>query len=212
VDFRRPITLIIDEQAFESSYWVMIYTAKKIADTLERPATTIRTWADKYKDFIPLGDKKAGRRRYNDEGLDVFKKIGELHDKGLIGDEVKEYLAKEFPVHMDADTPEETNSGTALVLRKEYQETLHYFTAMLQKQDEMISVQREELAFLKETLGLKKNEAKVDKMDTIKKTPAKKKKLTKVNKSKIVKKGNKKLIKDKSGRFRKKGWFEKLFS
>jgi len=205
----------------------MIYTAKKIADILRRPATTIRTWADKYKDFIPLGDKRAGRRRYNDEGLEVFKKIEELHTKGLMGDEVVEALREKFPVNMDGDISGEETKETGLVLRQQYIETTQYFQAMLTKQDEMIKVQREELSILKEALGLykvkskpefsdtikrNKSKAKVDKLDTIKKTPKKKKKLAKVNKVKIVKKGNKKLVKDKSGRFRKKGWLEKLFS
>lgn len=191
----------------------MIYTAKKVADILGRPATTIRTWADKYKDFIPLGDKKAGRRRYNDVGLDVFKRIAELHDRDLMGEEVKEFLQKDFPATiMGEETVAPDTGSTDIVLRREYQETMRYFQAMLQKQDELISVQREELSVLKEALGLHKIKPKIDKMDTIKKAPViRKRKLTKVNKEIIVGKGKKKMLKYNSGRFRKKSWFEKLF-
>ena len=192
----------------------MTYTAKKIADILGRPATTIRTWADKYKDFIPLGDKKSGRRRYNDEGLAVFKKIAQLHNNDVIGEDVKEELSKAFPIQADGDVSiGDEVSENALVVRREYQETINYFSALLKKNDELIALQREELGLLKEALGLRKEKGvnpfaepyrsrhiaihrklakrKLDKVDT-------KKRVFRVNKKGSVKK--------------KKGWLEKLFS
>lgn len=207
----------------------MIYTAKKIADILGKPPTTVRTWGEKYKDYIPLGDKVSGRRQYNDEGLTVFRKIEELQNKGLIKSEVIEELKKDFPLHLDGDEQGVQTSG--LVQYQQYNDLLNYFRTKFEKDDELIKLQREEIVVLKEQTALLKRALESDKLDTLKKegitrsikktdktdtlkkgvSTRRKKGISRSNKKVSIRSPKKKVVKQKPfGKTKNKGWLDMI--
>ena len=195
----------------------MSLTAKAIADLLGIPPTTIRTWADRYSNFIPSKENKNGRRQYNDEAIVVFKRIGQLHKENLIGEQVKEALEKEFPATIDGDLLEqEGRQETGLIPYQQFNDMLQFFKGKFQQDSELIEIQRQELkeikeqtALLKQALGLGQNRQN--------RQSKKRKKVLESNGKKprgkmLENVGNKpsKRLRDSSGRFKKKGWFERL--
>lgn len=197
----------------------MSLTAKAIADLLGIPPTTIRTWADRYDKFIPSKENKTGRRQYTDEAIVVFKRIGQLHKENLIGEQVKEALEKEFPATIDGDVLErEGQQETGLIPYRQFDDMLQFFRGKFQQDSELIEIQRQELkeikeqtALLKQALGLGQiRQIRHLKKRQVQQNQHLKKKLANVSNSR--KKMSKKRIRDSSGRFKKKGWLERLLS
>jgi DNA-binding transcriptional MerR regulator len=199
----------------------MTYTAKAIADKLGIPPTTIRTWADRYKDFIPSKEKKHGRRQYNDEAVAVFKRIEQLHKDKLIGEQVREILDKEFkPVLEGEETPEGQGEQPerGLIPYQQFNDMLQFFRKKWQQDSELIGLQRQELKevkeqtrVLKEALGivgaehLTKHRVTRPEKTGKKQVKSKKRQLAKVSKT-----AKKKRQRDNRGRFKKKSWLDGL--
>jgi DNA-binding transcriptional MerR regulator len=204
-------------------------TGQQISDELERPATTIRTWALIYKDFLPHKIEN-GRRYYSPDSIPIFKKIQELYARGYMQPQIKEQLSRDFPVNQEADM----EGSNELIVRKDYQDMINYFQAKLQRDDELIDLQRQELAELKEqtkilreALGINLTTKKVsgdkvtlDNFDTIKKTPATRRKATSKQKTtKRSKKGTTQITQPKKRQTaqtkkrtsgKNKSWWQKL--
>jgi len=193
----------------------MSLTAKAIADLLGIPPTTIRTWADRYSNFIPSKENKNGRRQYNDEAIVVFKRIGQLHKENLIGEQVKEALEKEFPATIDGDLLEEGRQETGLIPYQQFNDMLQFFKGKFQQDSELIEIQRQELkeikeqtALLKQALGLGQNRQNRQSKKGKKIVENRGKKSPKITER--SRKKPKKRLRDSSGRFKKKSWFERL--
>jgi len=128
-------------------------TGKQIADELGRPATTVRTWGQIYKDFIPHKVEN-NRTFYLPESLDVFKKIQQFYNQQLLQPQIKEALSKAFSKYQEAEV--DGVGGNEIVVRQEYQEMIGYFQQKLQRDDELITLQRQELEEMKEQTKLLK--------------------------------------------------------
>jgi len=204
----------------------MSYTAKEIADKLEIPPTTIRTWADRYEDFIPSKETRHGRRRYNDEAVEVFRRIEQLHGQKLIGEQVKETLEKEFRPVLDGLEATEGQGGqveTGLVPYRQLNDMLQFFRKKWQQDADLIELQRQEIKeikeqtkVLKEALGIggtgvSGDAKKPNIIGDNRPTRAKKLIDNRRRASKRVKKESKgKGRRDERGRFRKRNWWERL--
>jgi DNA-binding transcriptional MerR regulator len=67
-------------------------TIAEIAKRLDQPESTIRSWRDKYDDFIPsAGDGR--KRRYKDGALQVFQSIAVMAAEGLTARDIAERLS-----------------------------------------------------------------------------------------------------------------------
>lgn len=151
-------------------------TAKNVADRLKLSPSTAREWASRYRNFIPR--KKRGRFfEYPESAIPVFEKIKTLHGRGLFTDQVKDDLQSTFGEFEEGKIEEPKDGETSIVVRQEFQETIAFFTKIISKYDELISVQREELTLLKKIV-LKK--------EVVKKATKRKKKPVTVKKSRGV--------------------------
>lgn len=75
-------------------------TLAEIAAKLKVPESTIRSWRDKYIDFIPY--VASGRkRRYPENALKVFKRIRELSAEGVNAINIAERLSIDFSRHIE---------------------------------------------------------------------------------------------------------------
>jgi DNA-binding transcriptional MerR regulator len=172
-------------------------TGKQIADELGRPATTVRTWGQIYKDFIPHKVEN-NRTFYLPESLDVFKKIQQFYNQQLLQPQIKEALSKSFSKFQEAEI--DGVGGNEIVVRQEYQEMIGYFQQKLQRDDELITLQRQELEemkeqtkLLKEALNLGRNQNQTSRINKHKKNIPLRKKNKKINinkKTKTIKKKN----------------------
>jgi len=129
---------------------LVMLTAQQVSEIIDRPPSTTRFWATTYREYLPR--KKNGRFYvYPEEAVSVFKKITELTGRGLYKEQIKDELQKSFGTYEDGETVEDKEPPTdnAIVVQKQYLEMTAFFTAMMSKYDELIAVQREELAILK---------------------------------------------------------------
>jgi DNA-binding transcriptional MerR regulator len=84
-------------------------TLAEIAGKLKVPESTIRSWRNKYVDFIPyVGSGR--KRRYPESALKVFKRICELSAEGVTAINIAERLSTDFSRHTDNSS---TNSSKA---------------------------------------------------------------------------------------------------
>ena len=204
----------------------MLLTGKDIADKLNKPPTTIREWGSRYRDYLPR--KQKGRNfLYSETSLEVFRRIAELHSRGLTTEQVKTSLASDFGTYQEGDKVDDdktTTEGNSLVLSGQYQGTLKPFYQIFEQQKTMIELQREELELLKAKLGLngfttapqtndnsKADTTEVEATKTTKQKRGKRKKVATPKRAKTRRlKGNRKSTRDYHGRFKKLSWWDKL--
>lgn len=202
----------------------MLLTASQIAERIKRPPTTVRDWGMKYRDYLPR--KQKGRFfLYSELAIDIFKRISELHLKGLTTNQVKETLDKESGRQQDGDIVSDndpTTTESSLVVSQQFQATMSGFMKIFERQEKLLSVLIEQNELLKEKLGINEptrsprnnDKPKADK----KPTPRRKPTTRAVDKKTITtpKKRVKRKIPDrgKNGRFKKKkgNWLTRLLS
>jgi len=202
----------------------MLLTASQIAEKIKRPPTTVRDWGMKYRDYLPR--KQKGRFfEYSELAIDIFKRISELHLKGLTTNQVKETLDKESGRQQDGDIVSDndpTTTESSLVVSQQFQATMSGFMKIFERQEKLLSVLIEQNELLKEKLGINEptrsprnnDKPKADK----KPTPRRKPTTRAVDKKKITppKKRVKRKIPErgKSGRFvkKKQGWLARLLA
>lgn len=201
----------------------MLYTAKQIADKLKRPPTTIRGWGEKYRDFIPR-EQKGRYYLYKQQGLEVLKTIGELHDQRLGFDQVKDILSREHGINQRGDiiNDDTTTGGSSLVVSQQFQATYQGLIKLFEEQRETNKLLKEQNDLLRQKLGLNEparsprtnDKPKADK----KPTPKPKATTRAVEIKRVATKKTKRKVKintrGKNGRFTKKkrGWLSRLFT
>jgi DNA-binding transcriptional MerR regulator len=200
----------------------MLYTAKQIADKLNRPPTTIRGWGEKYKEFIPR-EQKGRYFLYRERGLEVLRTIGELHDQRLGYDQVREILTREHGINQRGEVvgDNQTTGANSLVISQQFQATFQGLIKLFEEQKETNKLLKEQNEMLKQKLGLNEptkaprmnDKPKADKKPTPKPKMTTKQVKTNLAKAKTVKRKIKINPRGKNGRFtkKKKSFLARLF-
>jgi len=72
-----------------------LLTLHQIAIALKQPESTIRSWRDRYDQFMPtVGDGR--KKRFRRQAVDVFATIAELAAEGYKTDEIAERLSVQY--------------------------------------------------------------------------------------------------------------------
>lgn len=128
-------------------------TAEEIADRLQKPPSTVRDYISRYKEWIDR--KKIGRfYKYDDINTDKLFFIAQLHDGGMTVSEVKGELDKKYGEDGKSKNPSET----ALTTQQTTQQLQNFFVAYIAKQDEIVSVMREDLKETREQTKIQREE------------------------------------------------------
>lgn len=92
-----------------------LLTIAEIAKRLNIPESTLRSWRDKFTDFIPTTGS-GRKKRYKPEAVQVFKTIAELAAEQLTADDIAERLTIEFNRFIDirSDNSSTTAAGVSV--------------------------------------------------------------------------------------------------
>lgn len=87
-----------------------LMTIAEIAQQLHIPESTLRSWRDKFGEFIPsVGSGR--RKRYKHEAVQVFSVIAELSAESLTADDIAERLSIEFTRFIDHRSDNSSNAA-----------------------------------------------------------------------------------------------------
>ncbi|MFC3526243.1 MerR family transcriptional regulator [Marinococcus halophilus] len=74
-------------------YEKRFYTLQQIADSMDRPRSTLNEWRKLFSPFIPtVGEGR--QRRYKREALNIFETIARLKESNETNDQIRDYLGQ----------------------------------------------------------------------------------------------------------------------
>lgn len=132
-------------QEYEKRY----YTLQQIADSMNRPRSTINEWRKLFSEYIPsVGEGR--QRRYKRESLNIFETIARLKESNETNDQIRDYLSQMVDdITIRVDESEETPPPLLRQMYDSYSEILEQnedLKTELQsvKQEQQNSKEREE--------------------------------------------------------------------
>jgi DNA-binding transcriptional MerR regulator len=85
-------------------------TIADISKRLNVPESTVRSWRDRYADYIPYHGS-GRKKRYTDEALSVFAVIAKLSAEGATATTVAERISTEFTRYIDNRNDNSSNAA-----------------------------------------------------------------------------------------------------
>lgn len=107
----------------------MMLTIAEISKRLQVPESTIRSWRDRYDDFIPSSGK-GRKKRFPDEALAVFRMIAEQSADGATATAIAERLSVENRRYIDNSS---SNSSTTAMTVQDAAATLQRMADALER-------------------------------------------------------------------------------
>jgi len=77
-----------------------------IAVLLKTPESTVRSHCHRFKEFIP-STGEGREKRYLNDAITVLRTVAECYGNNMTTRQIKDHLAREYPMTIDADTEQQ---------------------------------------------------------------------------------------------------------